>query len=385
MSLTVPNKELAAAVSHVMRAVPGRPRVPEYAHIRLAVEDGDLMLTGFNGETLTARARVPVLQGDLPPLLPHGATLADFTSALPGDVTLNDEGASRLTIRSGRVRYTVPVIDPSNYARVPALPPAIGTSVGLSEALSYVLSSAATAAEVLGANAALGSVHMDASHGQLTLMATDGYRVSRAYVRWDGQDFTANVSAKTLGEFARSMAGTVLTLHVDENLLGLSAGSLTVVTTLIAEEYPVRASGMINAGRQAALSGDGGVLIIAKAALIEALKAVSKAVDRNGGVWLHLNAEGGTRLEGAGSTTMKDVKDGSYDLDDAFYDGPEHSILVQPHLLESVVIGTPSPYIALGVLTTAHKPIHVAGQAEEDSEEIETAVQHIVMPLRPNG
>jgi DNA polymerase-3 subunit beta len=384
VSLTVPNKDLAAAVSHVMRAIPSRPRVPEFGHIRLAVEDDDLMLTGFNGETLTARARVPILRGSLPlSLLPHGATLADFVSALPGDVTLEEQGAS-LGVRSGRVRYAVPVIDPSNYPRTPAMPPAVGTSVGFSEALSYVLSSAATAGEVIDANAALGSIHMDAADGLLTLLATDGYRVSRASVPWDGRDFTANALAKTLGEFARSMAGSMLTLHADENLLGLSAGALTVVTTLIAQEFPVRATNMIDAARQAALSDDGGVLIIAKPALLEALKAMSKAIDRNGGVWLHLNAEGETRLEGNGRTTTEiaTVKQGSYDLSEAFYDGPDHSVKIQPHLLESVIVGTPHPFITLGVLTTALKPIHVGGQVEDDSEDIEPAVQHIVMPLR---
>lgn len=381
MTARVDAKLLAAAVSHVMRAVPARSRAPEHAHVRLGVEDGDLVLTGSNGETLTARGRVPLLAGDLPTLLPHGATLADFVSALPGDVTLAEQGPS-LAIHSGRVRYAVPVIDPGLYPSTPVIPPAVGTSLGFSEALGCVLSSAATANEVIGANAALGSVHMEVSDGLLTLMATDGYRVSRAYVPWDGQEFTANVSAKTLGEFARSMAGSVLTLGVDENLLGLTAGSLSVVTTLIAEEFPVRAAGMVDAARRAALGEDGGVLIIAKPALLEALKAISKAIDRNGGVWLHLNAEGGTRLEGAGTTT---TKEGGYDLGDAFYDGPDHSVKVQPHLLESAVIGTPSPHIAIGVLTTGHKPIHVAGQVEEDSEDIDLAVQHLVMPLRPNS
>lgn len=378
--ITVGNKDLAAGVAHVMRAVPGRPRVPEYAHVRLAIEDGDLILTGTNGETLTASARVAVLRGDLPTVLPHGATLADFVSSLPGDVTLAEEGP-RLRVQSGPVKYAVPLIDPSLYPRSPVKPPSVGTSVGFSEALSYVLSSAATSDEVLNANAALGSVHMEAADGLLTLMATDGYRVSRALVRWDGQDFTANVSAKTLSEYARSMAGTVLTLHADANLLGLTAGALSVLITLVAEEFPVRASGMIDAARQAALGEDGGVLIIEKRVLVAALKAISKTIDRNGGVWLHLNAEGGTRLQGDAATT---TKGGSYDLPDAFYDGSDHAIKVQPHLLESAIVGTPSAYIALGVLTTAHRPIHVGGQAAEDAEDIDPGVQHIVMPLREN-
>lgn len=376
MTVHVDAKELSSAIAHVAAAVPGRPASPAYSGIPLVVTDGEMHLTGFNGETMLRQARIAA-GGSMPHVLAHGGVLARLAARLTGDVRLDEDGRT-LKLSGGRASFEVPIM-PDIYPRTPGMPPALGQAVGLGEALPYVLGSVATLDEDNAALAALACVHMTGVDGVLRLLATDRYRLSRVLLPWDGPDFDVLVSGKPLGDAVKALGGAV-TIHADESHFGASTSRLSISLSTTDAVFPPSADPMFERARALALSDDGGVLIASKELLLNALKDVHASLDNFDPLVLDLSMEGGVTISGRGTKS-----DGSGRIllspDDAFYSGPDYRVKVQAFLLESAVHGTPAPYIALGVGGPL-KPLHVAGQATEEAEEVETRVQHVVMPLR---
>lgn len=372
MSAVVDSKAFAAAVAHAQRALSPRPPRAEYAALPLTVSRGELSLSGYDGRVL---ARVYLdARGDLPTVYPYGTGLGRVASRLTGEATLTEEGSSLVLHGGGGRQFAVDLLPDGLYPSTPGLPPAVGDAPGFAEALRYVIESAGRDETV----PALTGVRLVASDGRLAMQATNRYELSRAVVPWDGLDFDVFVQAKMLGDFLRSMSNAALIVHADDRRFGLSAGSLSASFPIADGGFDAQGtSKMIDNARKLALSDEGGVLIVRRETLLEAVKDMEQVLDDNDPVLFRLDPDEGVHLiaRGSGGSRAR----GALPLQST-YVGPPMEVKIK---YLGCLTRVPSPYVNLGFFSPI-KPVHVAGQREEDSEDIDTGVQHIAMPLRGN-
>ncbi len=280
MKFRVERDVLADAVTWAARALPTRPPVPVLAGLMLQAEaDGVLRLSSFDYE-VSARVQMPAEVADPGVALVSGRLLADISRALPGkpvDVTTD---GSRVSLTCGASRFTLLTMPVDEYPQLPAMPEASGLVAGdvFTEAVSQV-TIAASRDETLPI---LTGVRMEIEGEQLTLMATDRYRLAMRTLAWRPSSPSASavalVRARTLGEVSKALgaAGDVTIALADDGgteLIGFEAGGRRTTSLLVDGEYPkVRALFPAESPTHA---------VVGTHALAEAVRRVALVAERN--------------------------------------------------------------------------------------------------------
>src|SRR5690606_7919468 len=113
MRVSIDRSQLAHALATVNRAIESRNTIPILTNVLLAVEDGQLRLTGTDLD-VEITTSLPVLDCQPGSVTVPGKMLADIAKRATGDVTLAlDEG--RLTVASGRSRYKLDVLPAEDF------------------------------------------------------------------------------------------------------------------------------------------------------------------------------------------------------------------------------------------------------------------------------
>src|SRR5205823_13881150 len=108
--------------------------------------------------------------------------LADITRALPSHpVDLTTEG-SRVQLACGSARFTLPTLPLDEYPTLPAMPEVTGT-IG-SDAFAAAVSSVAVAAGRDDTLPVLTGIRVEIDGEDVTLAATDRYRLAVRTLRW---------------------------------------------------------------------------------------------------------------------------------------------------------------------------------------------------------
>jgi len=270
VELTVDSRTLADTLAWTTRFAPARPTVPICAAIHLtATTDGTLTTTATDYAT-TARANIDAHVTTPGQAAVSSRILAAVTARLgDGPATLRLDGP-RLHISCGTTNYTLITMAAEDYPTAPDAPEAIGEvdAADLAAAVTHVASSASTedALPQLGGL----SVHYN---GQLTLGATDRYRVTARTLDWTPAGDPAGAllaPPAAITAATRGMTGTI-TLGADTNLLSLSDGTRTVITTLMdADGYP-------DLARVLARAADTPPLATATVAVADLVAAIDRA------------------------------------------------------------------------------------------------------------
>ncbi|MGQ0776026.1 MAG: DNA polymerase III subunit beta [Pseudonocardiales bacterium] len=243
MEFELERDAFADAVAWTARGLPSRPVVPVTAGLVLEVQDGAMIVSGFDFEVLN-RIEVPVTDKSAGRVLVSGRLLSEIARALPPkDVRVAVDG-NRLSVRCGAARFNLPLMQIEDYPAVPELPATSGTVRGdvFATAVSQV-TGAASRDETLPM---LTGVRMEIGPDRLTFAATDRYRLAERYVPWTpsgtvGSDAVI-VPAKTLAEAAKSLGSAsevVLSMGdgTDTGFLGFSAAGRQTLTRLLDGEF----------------------------------------------------------------------------------------------------------------------------------------------------
>jgi DNA polymerase III subunit beta len=299
MKIRVERDTLADAVAWAARILPQKTQLPVLAGLRLdAAGNGGLRLSGFDYE-VSAEAELDVTVAEAGAALVPGRLLADITRSLPDQpVDLATDG-SRAQLTCGSARFTLPTLPLDEYPSLPTMPEVAGT-IG-SDAFAAAVGSVAVAAGRDDTLPVLTGVRIEIDGEEVTLAATDRYRLAVRTLRWKPVDpslqATALVPARTLAEAAKSLtSGAEVTLALaatgaGEGLLGLAGGTRRTTTRLLDGEFPKYRSLLPDAFN--ATAG------IEAAALIEAVRRVSLVASRTSPVRLSFS-EGGVVLEAGG-------------------------------------------------------------------------------------
>jgi DNA polymerase III subunit beta len=244
MKFRVAREVLADAVAWTARSLPPRPSVPVLAGILLEADGNQLSVSGFDYE-VSARSEVDVQTSESGRVLVPGRLLAEITRALPPHpVEITAEGP-RLAITCSNARFSLPTLPVEDYPSLPAMPSAAG--IVDSEVFSEAVAQVAIAAGRDDTLPMLTGVRLEIEDDQITLAATDRYRLAVREFAWrpqtSGLSAAVLVPARTLAEAAKTLtSGPEITLSLSsgssgEGILGLSGKDRQTTTRLLDAEF----------------------------------------------------------------------------------------------------------------------------------------------------
>ena len=296
MELRVDRDALADAVVWTARSLPARP--PMQVLLGLLLEVGDdkdapagLEISGFDYE-VSSRVRLDATSTAPGRILVPGRLLSDIVRALPAQaVELRLEG-TRLVLTCGPARFTLPTLPVEEYPSLPAMPATVGT-IG-SDVFAAAVAQVALAAGRDDTLPVLTGVRFEIEGDQLTLAATDRYRLAVRTMPWrpvDGElSTTALVPARTLSETAKALtAGPEITLALSgagssEGMIGFEGAGRRTTSRLLEGEFPKYRSLLPSESTATAE--------ISTAPFAEAVKRVALVAARNAPVRLGFSADG---------------------------------------------------------------------------------------------
>ncbi|WP_375386468.1 DNA polymerase III subunit beta [uncultured Microbacterium sp.] len=235
------------AVSFVVKLLPQRNPQPILAGVLIEASDEGLSLAAFDYEA-SARTTIEATVDEPGTILVHGRLLSEIASRLPNapiQIEVDDDGGIVLTC--GSARFTLSSMPVQEY---PAIPEVTGDS-GLvpGEDFATAIAQVAFAASRDDVTPVLTGVQLEVSGTQLSLVATDRYRVALREIPWDGggtasdETTTALVPARTLQEVGKTFAhGGDISIAFsgagDREIIAFTAGNKTVTSLLIKGNFP---------------------------------------------------------------------------------------------------------------------------------------------------
>jgi DNA polymerase-3 subunit beta len=301
MKIRVERDSFADAVAWATRILPQKAALPVLAGLRIdAASDasGAVQLSGFDYE-VSAQADLEVTVAEAGAVLVPGRLLAEITRSLPPQpIDLATDGA-RVTLSCGSSRFTLPTLPLEEYPTLPEMPAVSGT-VG-SDAFAAAVTATAVAAGRDDALPVLTGIRVEIEGEQITLAATDRYRLAVRTLRWQPLDpslqATALVPARTLAEAAKSLtSGAEVSIALSsagtgEGLIGLAGAGRSTTSRLLDGEFPKYRS-LLPDSSSAVATVDSG-------ALTDAVRRVALVASRTSPIRLSFSADG-VSLEAGG-------------------------------------------------------------------------------------
>jgi DNA polymerase III subunit beta len=375
MKIRIERDPLADAVAWAARILPQKSQLPVLSGLRLDADtSGALKLSGFDYE-VSAEAELDVAVAEAGSVLVPGRLLADITRSLPGQPVDIATDGSRVQVSCGSARFTLPTLPLDEYPTLPDMPEVAGT-LG-SDAFAAAVTSVAVAAGRDDTLPVLTGVRIEIDGEDVTLAATDRYRLAVRTLRWQPADpslqATALVPARTLAEAAKSLtAGAEVTLALaagtsGEGMFGLAGTTRRTTTRLLDGEFPKYRS-LLPDTAAATASVD-------TSALTEAVRRVSLVASRTSPVRLSFSADG-LVLEAGGL----DEAEAAESLP-ASFEGDPLTIAFNPAYLLDGLGAIDSDEARLS-FTAATKPAVLTGKASEDGA---CDYRYLLMPVRLAG
>jgi DNA polymerase-3 subunit beta len=263
------------AISFVVRLVSPKPQLPQLSGVMIVAEGNKVTLSIFDYE-VSAKV-VFAAAVDVPgKVLVQARLLSEIVSKLPGDSISLSMQDTRLQVVSGPSKFALSSMSTSDYPEIPEMPIATGR-VSASD-FSQSVAQVAIAASREEVTPVLTSVMVSASEKELTLVATDRFRVAVKHLPWEGSATQKDllIPARVLQEIAKTFASQgdleIAFGEGDREVVGFSAGNKSVSSATIKGKYPA-VLGLFpeNVDNHA---------VIATHDLLDATKRVALVVDR---------------------------------------------------------------------------------------------------------
>ncbi len=243
MKLTTKRDELVAKLSVVSRAVSTRAATQSLSGILLSAGDDGVTLSATDLEMGLKTKLEAEVDGSGSILLP-GRLLAEVSRSL-GDPTVEielRESERDVEIRSGGSSFHLRVLPSEDF---PAFPEEEGEALSIpAGALAATVELVARAASRDDMRPVLTGVLVSASGSEMTMVATDSYRLAVKRTELDsaiGGELEANIPAKALRELGRiiSVDGVeTVSVALLRNQAIFKAGEIVLNTRLIEGQFP---------------------------------------------------------------------------------------------------------------------------------------------------
>jgi DNA polymerase-3 subunit beta len=206
MKVTVSQQQLAHGLSIVSRAVSPRSTLPVLANVLVATDEGRLRLSATNLE-LGITCKIGAQVAEEGSITVPARTFGDLVGALPDEhvvLTLN-ERTKTLNVTCGSSSTEIKGIDAEEFPPMPVADPQAGVELNVSD-FKEMIQQVVFAASSDEARPALQGVYLNMQGNELTLAATDGFRISVRKANLSSpveKPATILIPARALSELAR--------------------------------------------------------------------------------------------------------------------------------------------------------------------------------------
>ena len=372
MKFRVDRDVLANAVSWTARTLPNRPAIPVLAGIRIeASEEGSLDLTTFDYE-VSARSQISAEVETPGVTLVFGRLLTEISKSLPNRPVEFSYDGSKVNVTCGSSRFTLGAMQVEDYPSLPEMPEHAG-SIDVDD-FSKAVSQVTVAAGRDESLPLLTGVKIEIRGEQLTLLATDRYRLALREISWQpsspSMERETLVRARVLTDVARSLhSGGRLELSLSQNsdIIGFeSEGSRTTSTMIDGDYPPVRRLFPDQTPTHA---------VVNTAAMVDAVKRVSLVAERNTPIRLSFTEgqvvlEAGQGEEAQASEALESLLVGE-DIETAF----------NPSYLLDGLGAIETDFIRFS-FTHGSKPVLFTGQDSLETDDHDTDFKYLLVPIR---
>lgn len=372
MKFTVDSNVLTDSVNWVSRSLSTRPIMTALLGIVIDV-DGDVTLSASDLET-SARASFTAEIKEKGRVLVPGRLLSEISKALTHKpVTFTLDG-SRVLVTSGSAKFTLPTLPLNEYPNLPKLPDTSG--VIASDLFATAVNQVATAAGRDDSLPTLTGIHVDINKENITLAATDRYRLAVREIKWTPTDpeltTSALLRARTLADAARSVTGTknidfaIAPTTASDRLIGFATDSKTMTSRQLDGAFPPY--------RHLLPTESIATAVVEVAQLLDSVRRVALVTDKNIPLRLKFKDNSLSLEAGAG-----DDAQATEELE-ITYTGEAIDIAFNPQFLIDGLnaLGTTYANIAF---TGSNKPAVFSGKNKVDGE-IDGSYRYLLMPMR---
>ena len=363
MKFQVNRDVFSEAVSFAVKLLPQRTTLPILSGVLIEAKSEGLTLSSFDYE-VSARTQIAAQVEETGKVLVSGRLLAEIASRLPNaPVTFStDEG--RITVACGSGQFTLLSMPVEEYPTLPEISDQAG--VLQADDFANAISQVAVAASRDDVTPVITGVQLEVSQNNLSLVATDRYRVAVREIAWDAansgiDDATALVPARTLIEIGKTFghSGSVsvaITNSDDRELIAFSADNKTVTSLLIKGNFPpVRRLFPETVENYAVLN---------TAELIEAVRRVSLVLEREAALRFTFSADG-LVLEAIGSEQAQ-----ASEQIDSFLTGSDTVVSLKPAFLLDGLSSVHSEFVRISFTKTENPnkpgPVLITSQSSKD-------------------
>ena len=183
MKFQADREVLADAISFVVRLLSPKPQLPQLSGVMITAEQNKVVLSVFDYE-VSAKAEIVAAVDNPGKVLVQARLLAEIISKLPAETVAFDLSDTRLLVTAGSSKFTLSAMSTSDYPETPDLPAGSGT-VNASD-FAHSVSQVAIAESKEEVTPVLTAVMLSASAKELTMVATDRFRVAVNTLPWNG-------------------------------------------------------------------------------------------------------------------------------------------------------------------------------------------------------
>jgi len=372
MKFVVERDSLVDAVNWVSKSISNRPITT--ALLGIVIDAGEeITLSGSDLET-SAKAKFKAEVSQKGKVLVPGRLLAEISRSLPAKpISFILEG-TRVLVSAGSAKFTLPTLPLSEYPTLPELPVASGSLN--SDLFATAVNQVAIAAGKDDSLPTLTGVFVEINKNQITLAATDRYRLAVRELTWSAKDAnietTSLLRARTLADAAKSLIGSsqvtiaLAPATTNEKLVGFISEGKTMTSRVLDGSFPPF--------RHLLPSESTADAIIEVAPFLDSVRRVALVTDKT--VPLRLNFSNNTLQLEAGTG---DEAQASEKLD-INYKGEDINIAFNPTYLTDGLTAINTAFVHIS-FTGANKPAVLTGQTEAGSAPI-TNYKYLLMPMR---
>jgi DNA polymerase-3 subunit beta len=364
MKFQVNRDVFSEAVSFAVKLLPQRTTLPILSGVLIETIDSGLTLSSFDYE-VSARTEITAEVEEQGKILVSGRLLAEIASRLPSAPVRFSTEEGRISVSCGSAKFTLLSMPVEEYPTLPQ----ISAQSGLlpAEAFATAVAQVAVAASRDDVTPVITGVQLEVSENNLTLVATDRYRVAVREIAWDSGDnsstesVTALVPARTLQEIGKTFGhsgniSVAITNTDDRELIAFSADHKTVTSLLIKGNFPpVRRLFPETVDNYA---------VINTAELMEAVRRVSLVLEREAALRFTFTIDGVT-LEAIGSEQAQ-----ASETIDAHLNGSDTVVSLKPAFLLDGLGAVHSEFVRISFTKTENPnkpgPVLITSQSSKD-------------------
>jgi DNA polymerase-3 subunit beta len=363
VKFTVNRDVFSEAVSFAVKLLPQRTTQPILSGVLLEAKDGVVTLSSFDYE-VSSRTEISAEVDEPGTALVSGRLLADIASRLPAAPVQFSTEESKIAVSCGSARFTLLSMPVEEYPTLPQITEQTG--VLPAEDFSAAVAQVAVAASRDDVTPVITGVQLEVGDTDLSLVATDRYRVAVRGIDWDSGSAsaagtTALIPARTLAEIGKTFAhsGTVSVSIVrgdDRELIAFSADKKTVTSLLIKGNFPpVKRLFPETVDNYA---------VVNTAELIEATRRVALVLDRDAALRFTFSVDGLT-LEAAGTEQAQ-----ASETIDAHLHGDDTVVSLKPSFLLDGLGAVRSEFVRISFTKTENPnkpgPVLITSQSSKD-------------------